>query len=139
MAAEDLKLICEALKTNMAMVALLLSEELIALEKWEPERSGSQTLLASGMVVDGNGNLIAVPEQASAISLEELARYRDGIARQDLFNNIYESIVPRYLLLAAIALSLRRNIRLQNGVPTSTDLLPDKAFVDAIAISPDAR
>jgi hypothetical protein len=138
MAAEDLKLICEALKTNTAVVALLLSEDLIALEQGEPERFQRQTLLESGMVADGYGNLIAVPEQASATSLDQLARYRDRIAREDLHRNMLEWPTPRSLLLAAIAFSLRRNIRLQNGVPALADLLPDKAFADAIAILPDA-
>lgn len=137
MAAEDLQRICEALKANLVMVELLLSEDLIALGRWESDRSQSWATLKGGMVVDGNGNLITVPEQASASSLEDLARYRDGIARNDLFNDVMPFRTPRYLLLAAIAFSLRRNARLQNGVPTPDDFVPDKAFVDAIAILPD--
>jgi hypothetical protein len=90
------------------------------------------------MVIDGNGQLIAVPEHVSAISLVELVNYRDSMAKKDLLSNMYGNSTPRYLLLAAIAFSLRRNIRLQNRAPTSDDLFPDKAFRDAIAVLPDA-
>lgn len=137
MTAEDLRLICEALKTNVVMVELLLSAHLIALCWKESDRSSWRTTLEGGMVVDGNGNLITVPEQASASSLENLARYRDGIARVDLSKDISSFPTPRYLLLAAIAFALRRNARLQSRVPTSDDFMPDKAFMDAIAILPD--
>ena len=138
MEADDLQLICEALKSNTAMVELRLSKNLIALAAKEAERSQRRTTLESGMVADGDGQLIVAPEQASAVSLKELARYRDGIARQDLSANTCSRPTPRYLLLAAIAFSLRRNIRLQNRAPTSDDLFPDEAFRDAIAILPDA-
>ena len=138
MAAADLELICEALKANMAMVEMLLSEELIALGGEEIERSGKRTTLEDRMVADGNGMLIQVPAQTFATSLENLARYRDGIARLDLNQNTFRVGPTKYLLLATIAFALRRNRRLQNRVPTSDDLLPDKAFENAIHILPDA-
>ena len=139
MAAEGLRLICEALKTNMAMVELHLSEELIALDSKESERSRTWISLEDGMVADGNGMLVQVPEQTLGTTLENLARYRDRIAREDVNEHTLSPYPLKYLSLATIAFSLRRNIRLQNRVPTSDDLLPDKAFENAIHMLPDAR
>lgn len=138
METKELQLICEALKSNTVMVELRLPKNLIAPGRKKNEFSGWTTFLQSRMLTDRNGQVIATPAQASAISLDELAYYRDGIAKKDLWSDMVDCFPPRYLLLAAIAFSLRRNIRLQNRAPTShVDLLPDQAFVDDIVNSPD--
>lgn len=107
--------------------------------KQETERSNMRVSLEDGMVADGNGMLIQAPEQTFATSLENLARYRDQLATKDLNRNTFPFHSLKYLSLATIAFSLRRNSRLQNRVPTSDDPLPDKAFENAIHILPDAR
>lgn len=81
------------------------------------------------------GKFRALPEPLPAAGPEELAQYRKMVANYDVSGDmVAEDDTPQYLFLAAIAFSLRRNISLQSVVPTLANLLPDKAFGDAIAV-----
>jgi hypothetical protein len=63
----------------------------------------------------------------------------DWIASEDLNHHTFPFHSPKYLSSATIAFPLRRNSRLQNRIPASGDLFPDKAFENAIHSLPDAR
>lgn len=83
-------------------------------------------------------SILLLPAMGWRLPATALSRYRDGIARHALFNNMVQFTAPKHLRLAAIAFALRRNIRLQNRVPASNDLLPDKASADATVRLPEA-
>lgn len=135
-AAEDLQLICAALKSNMAMVELRLSENLIAPGEKEAKRPQSHPMGTSHVIVDGEGKVVAQRSRSNANFLDDMARqWQDGVLGEDLYNNRLERHTSTYFLLAAIRLSLRRNKRLQDGVPDLASLLPDQAFVDEIAMA----
>jgi hypothetical protein len=136
-AAKGLQLICEALKTNTAMVRLLLSKDLITPEKEAPDRSIWPTQLwnegSAGGYDDSVGRALA-----EAFYLGNIPIYPVKKARYNLFEDLLKSPTPTYLSMATIAFALRRNNRLHNGVPDLANVLPDKAFVDEISIASKA-
>lgn len=144
MRSGDVHLICEALNANLVMVELLLSENLISLNWSESGRAAWKTSNESRCYVESNGHCVSflervsalgLEEKVSAIGMEELTRFPDLLEQRREYDVPLETPSSRSLSLATIAFFLRRNVRLQKGVVTSDDFMPDKAFMHAIDAS----
>jgi hypothetical protein len=129
MQERDVTLIGNALRTNTAMVALHVSEDLIPRDDSGPYAGMIQ--FDNGILTDGAGYLMAGPRELHTVSTDVWAQVfqRQALAfRRIAEDDLLPRHTHRYFLFSMIAFSLKRNAGLKGNVLTLADINPNKVF-----------